>query len=389
MTMYTKCCSNSNGGDDHYQPEDETCLEYAQANGYTKEGDIATNLGIYSMTMTPQKVSSHEMLFCPYFTKTDGTAIYVNAGLQIDSMEPDTWSDGTGLGAANLSLVAGENFGDAGTILGAYAKIQGVSNATGFPEFLQISTTTPSNDVIEEGDEILVTVGSRSGPSACGVDYHVDNVGNLYTNDIGPGYFGFYRVVEKSASNSYVVEKKGILKQMITPSLAGNMLATPTVATTHCAAYITKVVEAKDLTFGAGGRILSANQFNAGTGGGVIALRINGTLDMTDNLSSIEAAGAGYYSAASANQYGQGVKGLGGVTDTESGGQGGTFGGGGAGAGGSGGDSSSGQMGGDNFSGGDGFLMGSAGGQDGSASNNPISRQGSGGGIIYLAARKF
>ncbi len=381
--------SDSNDGDNYYGGgEDITCKEFAIEQGFTEFASLDPSTSNHSLNISPAEAHMNELLLCPYI-EVAGVRNFIRSGIHLERIIHDDWEGDLGIGAEDFNVVGGDEFMSA-TIYGEYSKLIGLAQEPGMPELLRITRSNTGTDYLKEGDEILVSVHSKEGSNTCGDHFYVDNDGNPGTNEINTGYGNYYRVLYKVDSDNYVVQRKGILADIFNSGNAGHLSITPAVGTDHCGAYVTRVREFKNLIIDPT-RVISANRFDYTTGGGIIALKVNGDLQFAGNGGAIEAAGRGYEADFTSSTYGGGVYGPGGGSDTVSGGSpGSSSAGGGAGAKGDGADGAGAEAGGVFVNQGP-FAFGSAGGQDATPSNDPTdvaNRWGTGGGVVAINARR-
>lgn len=230
--------------------------------------------------------------------------------------------------------------------------------------FSSISTLTA-------GDEVLFHVSGANGVGACG---------SYYGSSIGVGTYGFSRVISASSSNLKVV-KGGLIDQITTTNLTG----TPDSATTFCFVQVAKVMQFRNLDLSGTNSYVLPSGFDYTTSGGIMPIRVNGTVTL--GSTSISVNEKGYVGGSTTLQNAAGASGAANNTlFSGTGGAGGTDGGGGGGYG-SGASSTTPVNGGSGQSSWSNWWRFVLGGGGGAGGSGPV-MGGKGGGAIFFMARE-
>ncbi|HAG90746.1 MAG TPA: hypothetical protein DCL41_02680 [Bdellovibrionales bacterium] len=261
---------------------------------------------------------------------------------------------------------------------GAYGKVTNVSTLSS-PYDHMVSVTLDSASGFSPLDEVMFMIVSEG----------IDACGSYKGQNLGPGTSPvFARVIDTDSSTYLKVQKGSWLEGLPANS---TLTATPTAGMSHCFVQAVRVPQFRNVTFNSNVVLLGSTlQFATTPGGGVVAFRVNGTLQMADG-SKVDVSQQGYPGAAGSSYCGASAAGD--APATCSGINRAAQGSGSGGAGGGAGVFANGSDGG--VDGGDslwtnnnsiGYPMISFGGGGGASSSDA---GGKGGGAIFIAAEKY
>lgn len=364
--VYMKFDSTNNGSNGdfrcHSPPSDYSLV------GSTPVSTLAYS---YGSGVNSSNYYNYKFAFCPFFIDSKGKKIsMVERAYEVHCM--GGCSNEYGLGRAkpsdDISIAGTSDFVDA-PVNGGYLIVNSDPvTAGGITTVGFHSSGTYTN--FSEDDEVMFLVMGARGGQGCGMHQG---------QPIHPGEYEFARLLEVNSGSFYVKVKAGTFVD----SLAASAWNSPSAAD-HCFVQMIKVVQVNDLTMTS---TLSANNVGGSgfvynhNGGGVIALRVNGTLNLGDNA-MLNATAAGFLGGTSGTEFGAGHKGttVAGALTTDGGEHNGAEGAGGAGFG-NGGNTSG--LNGGSSTGSSGWLrmMPGTGGGHSLAGDG-----GAGGGVIFVSA---
>ncbi|MCB0365614.1 MAG: hypothetical protein H6624_04275 [Bdellovibrionaceae bacterium] len=358
--------NNWNSDDGDHGDEDPPCNEELTMKGMNPVGELSGTAESYVFSggtggMPPVDNNNHHnfrLAVCPYFVGPQGQRHYMSEYVENDCSGDCGQMMSYGVGTTDATIASGT----ASATMGAsYARLDGTSTSPVESTGLSLSSV---NGSFAPGDEVLIHVSGYRQAGDCG-----------YWNgeEISPGMQAFARVIVGGGGSIYI--SKGTFLDSASTAYLANAASAPNM----CRIQVVKVLQYRDLTING---LVFLDSFSTYMNGGILPIRVNGTMNLNANINGMN---AGYGGVASVD--GSGL--MGASTNTGTGGQGDGgghgAGGGGYGNGGNASTGANGGMGGNDggSDGGFGLIMGSGGGSAGAIAG------GTGGGAIMIAARKI
>lgn len=357
------------GGGGGGGPDDRDCAQELFEEGFAEVGDASgetfTFNGAPIGVVDSNNIHNWRLAVCP-FRYEGGAKVYAMDSVHSSCVDGCSDFYHTGWGTASAT-VNGEDFNESG-LGGDFGKVVAVDSST-YPEYtvLTLGSTTGN---FQEGDEVLFYL-TAEGQDACGV---------INGMDLSPGLVESSRLLYVSGP-TLKVPKGSYLEAISSASLSASAF---TADQSFCFVQAVRVPHFRDLTVGVSGLNANAFSFSSTGGGGILAFRVNGTLNIGGPLNASNSGFAGGTSGA--DNYGAGNRGDTGISSYGSTGSGGApsgagfpgAGGGGYGRGGNYSSTMGGQAQTNDYYGVHFFLGGGGGAGDGAGGN--------GGGLIYVMA---
>ena len=233
---------------------------------------------------------NYQFYLCPRASTAAGIK-YVGRPLRADCLSAGGCSNDTGHFGWSLGSATPTTIGTT-TPHNSFRRVNGniVTTNALYTDVELVSFTSE----FQAGDEVLIHVTGTSGGGACG---------SQGAQPISAGAYSFARVINTPGLGVLRITKGSILDDM-----AGVSNATFTNATTatFCFVQVVKVLHYNNLTINASVGLEAAVFGYAGGGGGILPVRISGTLSLNGN-SFISATGRGFVGGSAAN-HGAGVE---------------------------------------------------------------------------------
>jgi hypothetical protein len=276
-----------------------TCDQVAIQNGFAAIADVAgtsttpesftldSSYSVGGQTLGIANYQQFQFAVCP-FHLVNGAKVYFQAGIHNEctgencnnNIVPYGWADASsGDGSQQISVSTSYT---AAPLNGRTALLSQVQINAQLDSFRSSTLTLSSaNSIFAPNDEIMIQVVGAGHSGDCQADA-------AYPVQVGQVWYT--RVLDAPTSTQLIIPGDGLAT--ILPGSA-ILSATPSVGTTFCLVQIARVLQFQDLTISSGGQI-TATPFSFATGGGVLPIRVSGTLTIQGASIAMSATGAGF-----------------------------------------------------------------------------------------------
>lgn len=354
---YSTTSDSGSGGE-------RNCSEL-QGRGFIPAGSVtggAESFDFVNAGLTNANYYNYRFAACAYRTLATGIRQYLGSYIESQCLTGDC----SGLGHFGWAKAGSASTVSTTTPFSSRGGVsQRVTNVPSVADAYTTLTVGTSTDFVA-GQEVMVLIQGASGTSPCGTE-------NGSSLDFGR--YAFARVLGASGT-TLKISRGTFLDTIATANL--NSAAT---SGTFCYVQVVKVPHFRNLTLSSGGEV-TTSAFDYGVnGGGVVALRVNGILDLGGGANSIRVDGKGYPGGSNTIPHGGGQRQTAWNSPTSHMGGNDSGGGGGLGNGGNGG-AANGGLGVTNSNGNLRLLFGGGGTSVGPTGN------GNGGGLIFVMAER-
>lgn len=290
--------SSSEGGG---RGDVDECSYLTSKKGFKLITSVADTMGVvesYNVTTLPNGVTlnssnwmNYDFAVCAHGLGADGSKVYVGNYIRTHCSGDCAEMTHTGWAPAGLTanLSANDTFNAMSPNPGAVTQVTGKVFPAA-PEDHLTKIEVQSTASFSSNDEALIVVQSE-GANACSIG----------SRDVNVGFTHSTRVVKVVVSPTpYIYIPKGSWVDELEVSALG---ATPDPGASHCFVQVVKVPHFRDFTMATGIQ-LSGTPFDfETTQGGVIALRVNGTMTL-GQFSSIDVSLHGFKGGNAADVHG-------------------------------------------------------------------------------------
>lgn len=293
--------SSGSGEGDSGRSDIEKCSSLTSRLGFSLVTSVADTTGVvesYNVTTLPGGVTlnssnwmNYDFAVCAHGLGVDGSKVYVGNYIRTHCSGDCTEMTHTGWAPAGVSanLLANDSFNAMSPRPGAVTQVIGKVFGTAPEDHLtKIEVQSPAS--FSANDEALIVVQSE-GMNACSIG----------SQDVNVGFSHSTRVVKVVAGiPNYIYIPKGSWVDELEVSALG---ATPDPGAGHCFVQIVKVPHFRDFTMANSVQLSGTNFDFDTTQGGVIALRVNGTMTL-GQFSSIDVSLQGFEGGDASNVHG-------------------------------------------------------------------------------------
>jgi hypothetical protein len=282
---------------------DTTCDQTLSAAGYVPLADVSGTSGsptsftftsgtaVQGQTLNAGNFSNFSYALCP-FHLVNGQKVYFASGIQsncsglgcsLSSVEPYGWSDGTtGSGEGYVAPISAPILSTAAPLYGFSALVNSVVANSPVDQFPSTTITLQgSTNGFSVNDEVMIHIVAAGHPTDCQASAAFP---------VLIGEVAYARVLSVSG------QQITIPGDTFANTLPGSTILknAPTPNSTFCTVQAVRVLQFQDLTIETGGSLTPPPFSYTYTGGGVLAIRVSGTLTLSGNGTVLNAGGQGF-----------------------------------------------------------------------------------------------